>query len=155
MRMGPHHALGHDPSAIEGSSVDRGIVRRVWAFAHPYRRMLVGFLATIVLAAGVNLAPPLLIRSIIDDAIPDGDRGRVSLFAGLIVALNYRNPHLSPFDEFQRWKHHPKVRQYLDGGKRISYGARAVNKASSCCSANSSSRLARVCIIGRQIQSAM
>ncbi|MEL7210101.1 MAG: ABC transporter ATP-binding protein, partial [Actinomycetota bacterium] len=76
-----------DPSAIEGSSVDRGIVRRVWAFAHPYRRMLVGFLATIVLAAVVNLIPPLLIRSIIDDAIPDGDRGRVSLFAGLMVAV--------------------------------------------------------------------
>jgi electron-transferring-flavoprotein dehydrogenase len=50
------------------------------------------------------------------------------VFIGFIVALNYRNPHLSPFDEFQRWKHHPKVRQYLDGGKRIGYGARAVNK---------------------------
>ena len=47
---------------------------------------------------------------------------------GFIVALNYRNPSLSPFQEFQRWKHHPKIRHYLDGGKRISYGARAVNK---------------------------
>jgi electron-transferring-flavoprotein dehydrogenase len=42
--------------------------------------------------------------------------------------LSYANPYLSPFDEFQRWKHHPVVRQYLEGGKRISYGARAVNK---------------------------
>ncbi len=50
------------------------------------------------------------------------------VFAGLIVALNYRNPHLSPFEEFQRWKTHPKVRRYLEGGKRIAYGARAVNK---------------------------
>jgi electron-transferring-flavoprotein dehydrogenase len=50
------------------------------------------------------------------------------VFIGFIVALNYRNPHLSPFDEFQRWKHHPKIRQYLEGGKRIGYGARAVNK---------------------------
>ena len=50
------------------------------------------------------------------------------VFLGLIVALDYRNPHLSPFEEFQRWKHHPKIRQYLDGGKRVSYGARAVNK---------------------------
>jgi electron-transferring-flavoprotein dehydrogenase len=50
------------------------------------------------------------------------------VFAGLIIALNYKNPHLSPFDEFQRWKQHPKIRQYLEGGKRISYGARAVNK---------------------------
>jgi len=50
------------------------------------------------------------------------------VFLGLIVALNYKNPHLSPFDEFQRWKQHPKIRQYLEGGKRIAYGARAVNK---------------------------
>ncbi len=50
------------------------------------------------------------------------------VFLGLIVALNYSNPHLSPFHEFQRWKQHPKIRQYLEGGKRIGYGARAVNK---------------------------
>jgi len=50
------------------------------------------------------------------------------VFAGFIIALNYENPHLSPFHEFQRWKQHPKIRQYLEGGKRISYGARAVNK---------------------------
>jgi electron-transferring-flavoprotein dehydrogenase len=50
------------------------------------------------------------------------------VFLGLIVALNYTNPHLSPFEEFQRWKQHPKIRQYLEGGKRIAYGSRAVNK---------------------------
>ena len=50
------------------------------------------------------------------------------VFAGLIVALSYRNPYLSPFEEFQRWKTHPKIRRYLDGGQRIAYGARAVNK---------------------------
>ena len=50
------------------------------------------------------------------------------VFAGLIVALNYRNPYLSPFEEFQRWKHHPRISQYLEGGERIAYGARAVNK---------------------------
>ncbi len=50
------------------------------------------------------------------------------VFVGLIIALNYSNPHLSPFHEFQRWKHHPKILQYLEGGKRIAYGARAVNK---------------------------
>ncbi len=47
---------------------------------------------------------------------------------GLIVDLNYDNPHLSPFDEFQRMKHHPLFSQYLDGGKRVSYGARAIAK---------------------------
>lgn len=50
------------------------------------------------------------------------------VFLGLIVALNYRNPHLSPFDEFQRWKLHPRIRRYLDDGTRIAYGSRAVNK---------------------------
>ncbi len=47
---------------------------------------------------------------------------------GLITDLCYSNPHLSPFDEFQRYKHHPKVAQYLQGGERISYGARAITK---------------------------
>ncbi|MBQ0755496.1 MAG: electron transfer flavoprotein-ubiquinone oxidoreductase [Amphritea sp.] len=47
---------------------------------------------------------------------------------GLITDLNYVNPHLSPFDEFQRMKHHPLMSQYLEGGKRVSYGARAITK---------------------------
>ena len=50
------------------------------------------------------------------------------VLVGLIVDLNYKNPHLSPFDEFQRVKHHPVISQYLDGGKRVSYGARAIAK---------------------------
>lgn len=47
---------------------------------------------------------------------------------GLIVDLSYSNTYLSPFDEFQRLKHHPVLAQYLEGGKRISYGARAICK---------------------------
>ncbi len=47
---------------------------------------------------------------------------------GLIVDLSYSNPHLSPFDEFQRYKHHPVVSQYLEGGTRVAYGARAIAK---------------------------
>ena len=47
---------------------------------------------------------------------------------GLIVDLSYTNPWLSPFDEMQRFKHHPLIAQYLKGGKRISYGARAICK---------------------------
>ena len=50
------------------------------------------------------------------------------VFVGLIVDLSYSNPHLSPFEEFQRYKHHPKISQYLEGGKRVSYGARALAK---------------------------
>ncbi|MGX9963278.1 electron transfer flavoprotein-ubiquinone oxidoreductase [Roseomonas sp. F4] len=47
---------------------------------------------------------------------------------GFVVGLDYPNPWLSPFDEFQRFKTHPAVRGFLEGGKRISYGARALNE---------------------------
>lgn len=47
---------------------------------------------------------------------------------GLIVDLNYSNPYVSPFDEFQSMKHHPLISQYLEGGERVSYGARAITK---------------------------
>ncbi len=46
---------------------------------------------------------------------------------GFVVGLGYTNPYLSPYEEFQRYKTHPAIRQYLEGGKRISYGARAIN----------------------------
>ena len=52
--------------------------------------------------------------------------GQVAL--GFVVALSYRNPYLSPFEEFQRWKQHPAIRDFLEGGKRVSYGARAINE---------------------------
>ena len=47
---------------------------------------------------------------------------------GFVTHLNYKNPWLSPFDEFQRFKHHPEVSKFLEGGKRISYGARAISE---------------------------
>jgi electron-transferring-flavoprotein dehydrogenase len=54
------------------------------------------------------------------------DNKRVAV--GLIVDLNYSNPHQNPFKEFQQFKHHPLIKKYLKGGKRISYGARAISK---------------------------
>ncbi|HKU97530.1 MAG TPA: electron transfer flavoprotein-ubiquinone oxidoreductase [Vineibacter sp.] len=54
------------------------------------------------------------------------DENLVSI--GFVVHLNYENPYVSPFDEFQRFKTHPDVRQYLEGGKRIAYGSRAINE---------------------------
>jgi len=50
------------------------------------------------------------------------------VFIGLIADLNYSNPHMSPFEEFQRWKHHPETLKYLKGGSRLTYGARAIVK---------------------------
>jgi electron-transferring-flavoprotein dehydrogenase len=50
------------------------------------------------------------------------------VYIGLIADLNYSNPHMSPYEEFQRWKQHPDTLKYLQGGSRISYGARAIIK---------------------------
>ena len=50
------------------------------------------------------------------------------VFIGLIVSLDYANPNLSPFEEFQRWKTHSELKELLKDGERISYGARALNK---------------------------
>ena len=47
---------------------------------------------------------------------------------GYVVGLDYQNPHLSPFEEFQRFKTHPDVRSVFEGGRRVSYGARALNE---------------------------
>ena len=50
------------------------------------------------------------------------------VYIGLIADLNYSNPHMSPYEEFQRWKQHPDTLKYLEGGSRITYGARAIIK---------------------------
>lgn len=52
--------------------------------------------------------------------------GQVAL--GFVTALDYKNPYVYPFEEFQRWKQHPEIRAYLEGGKRVAYGARAINE---------------------------
>ena len=52
--------------------------------------------------------------------------GQVAL--GFVTALDYANPYVSPFEEFQRWKTHPAIRAVIEGGKRVAYGARAINE---------------------------
>ena len=78
--------------------------------------------------------PGLVLHSLgwpLDDKTAGGsfmyhlEAGQVSI--GFVVHLDYWNPHLAPYEEFQRFKHHPLVRPYLEGGKRIAYGARAIN----------------------------
>ena len=54
------------------------------------------------------------------------ENGQVAL--GFVTALDYRNPYLSPFEEFQRWKTHLAIRAEIEGGKRVSYGARVINE---------------------------
>jgi electron-transferring-flavoprotein dehydrogenase len=46
---------------------------------------------------------------------------------GFVIGLDYKNPWMSPFEEMQRWKQHPAIKAHIDGGKRLSYGARAIN----------------------------
>ena len=50
------------------------------------------------------------------------------VYVGFVVHLNYKNPHLYPYMEFQRFKHHPMVAKLLEGGKRVAYGARAITE---------------------------
>ncbi|WP_343116548.1 electron transfer flavoprotein-ubiquinone oxidoreductase [Ostreiculturibacter nitratireducens] len=50
------------------------------------------------------------------------------VYVGFVVHLNYENPHLFPYMEFQRFKHHPMVAELLEGGKRVAYGARAISE---------------------------
>src|SRR5262245_34299698 len=87
MRMwpGPRH-FGSDPEAVKGLALDRRVLRRAWGFARPYRRVIVGFLAAIVLSSLVGLLPPLLFRAIIDRAIPQGDRRLVVVLTTVTVA---------------------------------------------------------------------
>ncbi|MGF1550141.1 MAG: electron transfer flavoprotein-ubiquinone oxidoreductase [Sphingomonadaceae bacterium] len=54
------------------------------------------------------------------------EAGQVAI--GFVVALSYDNPWLDPYEEFQRWKQHPAIRPLLEGGKRVAYGARAINE---------------------------
>lgn len=85
MRMGPHHLMPRNESAVAGARLSRATLRRVWSFARPYRGMIGLFLAVILLAALLALVPPLVVREILDRAIPDGDRTLITVLAGAAV----------------------------------------------------------------------
>ena len=73
---------------------------------------------------------------------------------GFVTHLNYSNPTLSPFDEFQRFKHHPVVAEQLEGGKRIAYGARAISEGGGSPFRSSPSRRRADRLFGRLHQRA-
>jgi electron-transferring-flavoprotein dehydrogenase len=50
------------------------------------------------------------------------------VYLGFVVGLDYPNPYVSPYQEFQRWKQHPSIRPTLEGGTCVSYGARCINE---------------------------
>ena len=77
--------MPRDTEAVKGAKLGRDTARRVWGFARPYRGTIALFLAFILLAALLALVPPLVVRQILDHAIPESDRGQIWLLAGIAV----------------------------------------------------------------------
>ncbi|NBV74200.1 MAG: ABC transporter ATP-binding protein, partial [Actinobacteria bacterium] len=77
--------MPRDTDAVRDVTLAEGTSRRVWTFARPYRATIAVFLAAILVAALLALVPPLVVRAILDDAIPDGNRGLILWLAGLAV----------------------------------------------------------------------
>ena len=96
--MGMLHAMSHHGGRVPPVRAETR--RRVWAFASPYRSMVTGFVATVVLSSVLGVVPPLLFREIIDGAIADGDRSRITVLGGLVVAAALAHALLSLLE---RW----------------------------------------------------
>lgn len=77
--------MHQDPESVRGARLRADTVRRVGRFARPYRLQLIGFVLTIAAGAGLALVPPLLFRTIIDDALPSGERGRLTELSAVVV----------------------------------------------------------------------
>ena len=83
--MNPHMMLPGDPHAVAGAKLGRRSLARVWIFARPYRWAIGGFLGAILVSALLALAPPLLFRAILDTAIPDRNKGLITMLAAILV----------------------------------------------------------------------
>jgi ATP-binding cassette subfamily B protein len=93
------HSAMRGRDELKGKSLDRRVVRRVWTFARPYRRMILGFLATIVAGSFIGILPPLIFRQIIT-VIPHKDFGAINRLAVLAIGLALVDAGLSVV---QRW----------------------------------------------------
>ena len=98
--MGPHSLMPGDASAVKGKRLQRAALRRAWSFAHPYRATIVWFLIVILVAALLALVPPFAFRSILDTAIPDENRGLITVLAIVVVVAALADAGLSIV---QRW----------------------------------------------------
>ena len=92
--------LGSDPEAVRGATLDKGVARRAWAFARPFRWSILGFLVIIGFDAVIGLAPPLLFRAVLDTAIPEGDKTLVVVLATVTVLVALADAALGVA---QRW----------------------------------------------------
>jgi ATP-binding cassette, subfamily B, bacterial len=84
-RMSHRGLLPGDAAAVAGATLSRPTLRRIWSFARPYRRLLTVYILAILVAAVLALAPPLIVRQIIDEAIPNSDRTMITWLAVLGV----------------------------------------------------------------------
>jgi ATP-binding cassette subfamily B protein len=98
--MSPHHLIPGDKSAIAGTKVNRSSICRVAVFARPYSSSIVGFLISILVSAAIALVPPLLFRTIVDTAIPAGDKHRIVVLTIILVVVAMGDAILSIV---QRW----------------------------------------------------
>lgn len=98
--MHPHMVIGRDKVGVKGKSLDRSTVRRVLAYADRYRAMLLGFVATLLVSSLLSIVPALLVRRIIDDAIPASDRGQVNSLALIMVGLALASGVISLIERF-------------------------------------------------------
>src|SRR5918911_1776155 len=98
---GFHHRMGRDPDLVAGKQLDRAVLRRVLAFARPYRRLLLVFVGAILAGSIVGILPPLVFRSIIDHhAVPRRDLAGLDKLALLALFLAFGDAALNVF---QRW----------------------------------------------------
>src|SRR3954454_647607 len=83
------HRMMMSDSSAKTATLTPGLVKRVWGFAHEYRTRVFGFLFVVVAEAFLGLAPALVIKRIIDDAIPAKDTGQVTLLAGIMIVAAF------------------------------------------------------------------
>ena len=98
--MAMHMMWPRDPDSVKGSRIERESAARVWRFARPYRPQVLGFLASVVLQAVLGLVPALLFGRIIDQAIPNKDRGLLAIFAGAIVGAAVLSGFVGLFERY-------------------------------------------------------
>ncbi len=98
--MGPPHMQPRDPDSVAGAQLSRATLGRIWSFARPYRRTVALFLVAILVAALLALVPPLVVRSILDTAIPNEDRAMITWLAALAVGAALGDAALAVL---QRW----------------------------------------------------
>src|SRR3954452_8889164 len=89
------HGFQRDSKALKGKKIERDLLRRVLELARPYRRQLVGFVFSVILAAVISAVPPLILRALIDTAIPEKDRQLVGFLAVAAVFLALFNAGLT------------------------------------------------------------